>query len=178
MKQRLKYLKIVGIALLSSVFILASNQAIAKENPWLKVSEGTATWLFFDIYKANLYVDKSTRKSLPENFLDDSEPLKLKLCYLKEITPDIFIEGANKVLPKNISPQLKEEVERLHKAYKAVKPGDCYTLKYTPQEGTTLLLNDGPIFNSTEPGFKALYFGIWLGKTPLSDDLKARLVKR
>jgi len=178
MNQRYMFLKSIVFALLTSLFLLTANQALAasaSDNKWFKVSEGTATWLFFDIYQASLYVD-SSKKSLPNNFLEDSESLKLKLCYLKEITPDIFIEGANKVLPKDISPQLKKEVERLHMAYQAVKPGDCYTLKYTPQGGTTLLLNEASIFSSSEPGFKAVYFGIWLGENPLSEDLKANLL--
>ncbi|WP_158661012.1 chalcone isomerase family protein [Thiomicrorhabdus sp. Milos-T2] len=181
MNQRYMFLKSIVFAFFTSLFLLTANQASAasaasaSDNKWFKVSEGTATWLFFDIYQASLYVD-SSKKSLPNNFLEDSELLKLKLCYLKEITPDIFIEGANKVLPKDISPQLKKEVERLHMAYKAVKPGDCYTLKYTPQDGTTLLLNDVPIFSSSAPGFKAVYFGIWLGENPLSEDLKSNLI--
>ncbi|HHS99902.1 MAG TPA: hypothetical protein ENK73_03505, partial [Thiomicrospira sp.] len=59
---------------------------------WKKISTGTATWLFMDIYNATLFAQQET---LPVNFLDDGVPLKLQLCYLKPITPDIFIEGAN-----------------------------------------------------------------------------------
>lgn len=154
-----------------------TTAGVAKPEPqswvWQKVSEGTATWFFMDIYNATLFSNKA---KLPTNFLADNVPLKLKLCYLKAITPDIFIEGANAKLPEKLSPALKNEVQSLHDAYKAVKPGDCYELEYTPVQGTVLNLNGKTLFRSQVPNFKRLYFGIWLGGNPLSDSLKQSLV--
>ncbi|MEA1989343.1 MAG: chalcone isomerase family protein [Pseudomonadota bacterium] len=140
---------------------------------WNKVSSGTATWFFMDIYEATLYANQS---KLPTHFLQDGIALKLQLCYLKSITPDIFIEGANAKLPENLSIELKQEVARLHQAYQAVEPGDCYDLEYTQNRGTHLKFNGQSVFSSAQPDFKSVYFGIWLGDNPLSEPLKQSLI--
>lgn len=157
----------------------------AAKVEWQLVSTATATWMWLDIYDASLYVaaqplsDLSTLEALPilsKDFLRDELPLKLSLCYLKPISSDIFIEGASEVLPKTLAPSLQAEVNRLHQAYQRVKPGDCYALEYTMEQGTALKLNDKLIFNSKMPGFKTIYFGIWLGDNPLSKALKMGLL--
>jgi hypothetical protein len=70
---------------------------------------------------------------------------------------------------------LRAEVERLHASYQAVKPNDCYTLRYE-NSVTELLLNQQTVFQSSLPEFKQVYFGVWLGEKPLSDKLKAALL--
>lgn len=159
---------------LSSDQVTAPNSAAKVE--WQLVSTATATWMWLDIYQASLYTAAKTLPFLPRDFLSDKEPLKLTLCYLKPISSDIFIEGASEVLPKALAPSLQAEVNRLHQAYQPVEPGDCYALEYTIEQGTALKLNDKLIFNSKMPGFKAIYFGIWLGDNPLSEALKMGLL--
>jgi len=151
---------------------------------WQAYSQGMATWLFLDVYQASLFVDKHANfkdddsQKLQQTLLADSTPLKLKLCYAREVTPSQFIEGANHVLPKNISPLLKEQVDALHSRYQTVQKGDCYELVYTPNNlQTELRLNNKPVFDTQVKGFKALYFGVWLGDNPLSESLKASLLK-
>ena len=139
---------------------------------WKPVGEGVATWMFMDIYQAKLYRPEGVPK---QTALTDDAPLKLELCYYKSITPDIFEQGANESLPAQLSPALRAEVERLHASYQAVKPNDCYTLRYE-NSVTELLLNQRVLFQSKLPEFKQVYFGVWLGEKPLSDKLKATLL--
>lgn len=139
---------------------------------WKPVGEGVATWMFMDIYQAKLYRPEGVAK---QTALTDNAPLKLELCYYKSLTPDIFVQGANESLPAQLSPALRAEVERLHASYQAVKPNDCYTLRYE-NSVTELLLNQRVLFQSKLPEFKQVYFGVWLGEKPLSDKLKATLL--
>ncbi len=139
---------------------------------WKLVGDGVATWMFMDIYQAKLYRPEGVSK---QTALSDDAPLKLELCYYKSITPDIFVQGANDSLPTSLSPTLRAEVERLHVSYQAVKPNDCYTLRYANSQ-TELLLNEKVVFQSKLPAFKQVYFGVWLGDNPLSDKLKAALL--
>jgi len=168
---KIKDMMVFVAVLLVSSDVYANDKPNSKE--WYLISNATATWMWLDIYEADLYANSS---KLPNDFLDDGVPLKLTLCYLRSMTPDIFIEGANQALPSDLSLQLQGEVNRLHDAYQAVNSGDCYSLVYKPNIGTQLLLNDTLVFNSKELGFKALYFGVWLGDTPLSNSLKESLV--
>lgn len=139
---------------------------------WKPVGEGVATWMFMDIYQAKLYRPEGVAK---QTALTDNAPLKLELCYYKSLTPDIFVQGANESLPAQLSPALRAEVERLHASYQAVKPNDCYTLRYE-NSVTELLLNQRVLFQSKLSEFKQVYFGVWLGEKPLSDKLKATLL--
>lgn len=156
------------------VGLLALWVALAQASVvWKQVGEGIATWMFMDIYQAKLYRPDGVSK---QTALTDKAPLKLELCYYKSITPDIFVQGANEALPAQLSPALRAEVDRLHASYEAVKPNDCYTLRYG-NSVTELLLNDKRVFQSSLPEFKQVYFGVWLGDNPLSDKLKATLLK-
>jgi hypothetical protein len=139
---------------------------------WKPVGEGVATWMFMDIYQAKLYRPEGMSK---QTALHDNAPLKLEFCYYKSITPDMFIQGANEALPAQLSASLRAEVDRLHASYQAVKPNDCYTLRYE-NAVTELLLNNKRVFQSSLPEFKQVYFGVWLGDNPLSEKLKASLM--
>lgn len=160
----------LSVQLTAALFLVTS---LAQASViWKPVGEGIATWMFMDIYQAKLYRPEGMSK---QSALTDNAPLKLELCYYKSITPDIFVQGANEALPVQLSPALRAEVERLHASYEAVKPNDCYTLRYE-NSVTELLLNNRSVFQSKLPEFKQVYFGVWLGEKPLSDKLKATLL--
>lgn len=146
----------------------------ANSSDWQARSQATATWMWFDIYNATLFTKPEFNQS---RLLADDEPLKLQLCYLKSIGRGDLIKGAEAVLDKNLSTDLKTAVDALHKNYVDVEPGDCYVLEYAPQTGTQLKLNGKLAFESKMPGFKSVYFGIWLGQNALSDTLKNTLLE-
>jgi hypothetical protein len=154
---------------------VASVSAETAESPveWQKRSQATATWMWLDIYEASLFTTSDFNQA---KLLDDSEPLKLQLCYLKSIGKDDLAKGAEAVLPKRLSPDLTQAVAGLHENYQDVSPGDCYVLEYRPDSGTQLKLNNKLAFATQKKGFKSVYFGIWLGDNPLSADLKEALL--
>lgn len=155
---------------LSTPTIQASQQTPATN--WPLQGKTTATWMWMDIYTAELY-----GPDLQGDFLHNQQPLALQLCYLKDIDADILIEGARAHLPEKLSQPLQAEVDRLHRAYVDVTAGDCYRLQY--QGGKTqLLLNGQEVFVSNQQDFKPHYFGIWLGDNPLSAEVKAELLSR
>lgn len=140
----------------------------------ITVGEGTARWGFFKLYDASLRVAPGL---VANELLHDTHPTQLELCYARDLTVKNFVDGANHALPTNLSAELRQAVDRLHQAYRPVKAGDCYLLDYAPQRGTRLLLNGESLVQIKTAGFKAVYFGIWLGEKPLSDSLKTALVR-
>lgn len=165
-----------------------NNQVLLSPN-WQEYSQGIATWMWFEVYQAALFIDANSRldsalagetyKLSSQQLLAEERSLKLQLCYAREVTPKQFIEGANHVLPGNLSPALKKQVEVLHNAYQTVKKGDCYSLIYNNQtKKTQLKLNDKLVFSTNLKGFKQVYFGIWIGDNPLSSRLKNALLKK
>lgn len=154
-------------------FILLALASAASANV-TQVGEGVARWGLFKLYHAAFFTE--TQVSLRQALADD-KPARLELCYLRELSVENFIEGAQTVLPDSLTAELQAAVIRLHQAYQAVQPGDCYHLDYQPDQGTALLLNGKELVRVSTPGFKALYFGIWLGDKPLSAQLKRDLTQ-
>ena len=53
-----------------------------------------------------------------------------------------------------------------------VKESDTMTFTYTPERGTTLLVDAKELGTFAGKGFADAVFSIWLGATPPSEDLK------
>ncbi|UQB42558.1 chalcone isomerase family protein [Thiomicrospira microaerophila] len=156
-------------------FILITPLTSWAQTQWQPLGEGTARWGLFKLYDATLLAPKETTR---ETLMADETPLKLKLCYARSLTVDNFVTGANHVLAKQtLSPALQQAVDQLHAAYQAVDKGDCYVLLHQPEQGTSLVLNDQTLTTLNTPGFKAVYFGIWLREQPLSEALKNALLE-
>lgn len=164
-------MKPYGLAI-ALLFSLTSGFAQAD---WLILGEGTARWGLFKLYDAKVSAPKNISA---DTLLDDSTELKLELCYHRRLTVDNFVDGANHVLEKQaLTPTLQQAVDKLHQAYQPVDKGDCYVLAYQPNQGTRLILNQKTLVTVDTPGFKATYFGIWLGEQPLSNTLKNALLE-
>lgn len=152
--------------------LLLSNQALAKLT---KVGAGEAHWGFIKLYDASFFVEKGAK---PADYLADNTPAQLRLCYARKLTVQNFIDGANHALPKDLPQAQRAAVAKLHKSYRPVNKGDCYTLDYKPTQGTKLKFNDKTLTTIHTKGFKRTYFGIWLGEKPLSKTLKAKLLSK
>ena len=158
----------LGLALLFSMGTLQASS-------WQTLGEGTARWGLFKLYDAKLLAPPGLVKA---QLLEDTTPLKLELCYARRLTVDNFVDGANHVLQnQDLTPELQLAVERLHQAYQPVNKDDCYWLEHQPEQGTSLILNQQALVTIDTPGFKAVYFGIWLGEQPLSAPLKNKLLR-
>ena len=153
--------------------LLGLTQPVLSSQNWLVAGEGTARWGFIKLYDASLRMPPSTTR---QSLLADDAPLQLEFCYARSLTVDNFVDGANQVLPDNLPTDLARAVAQLHQAYQPVSQGDCYVLDYQPEIGTALILNDNELTRISTPGFKAIYFGIWIGDNPLSDRLKNNLL--
>lgn len=154
-------------------FILLALGNMAHAN-LAQVGAGTARWGLFKVYDAAFFTDANVTL---EQALTEQTPARLELCYARSLSAENFIEGASYGLPKSLSDELQQAVNRLHAAYQAVKQGDCYQLDFQPEQGTRLLLNGRELVRIEIAEFKALYFGIWLGPRPLSVQLKRDLTQ-
>lgn len=157
--------------ILCCVFLLMLS-SLANAN-LTEVGAGTARWGIFKVYEAQFFTENN---STLEQALSERTSARLELCYARDLSVENFIEGAQQSLPERLTADLQQAVDRLHAAYQPVKQGDCYHLDFQPEQGTRLILNGKTLVQIDTPGFKALYFGIWLGKQPLSESLKRNLI--
>lgn len=164
----------LGILSLSALMGLLPG--LAKSAEWQPVGEATAYWAgLIPVYDAQLEAPSDVALN---TLLSDDTPLKLQLCYRVKLTQSEFIQAAEQALPKSLSPAHQKAVNSLHQRYQTVQPNDCYQLVYAPQTGVELRLNNVVQYRDKTPGFKAVYFGIWLGDAPLSDSVKADLTEK
>lgn len=155
---------------IASTFLFAFT---ANAQSLVTTGEGTARWGFIKLYDAKLKLPAGTK---PDEVLTDQVAAQLELCYARSLSVNNFVDGANHALPDNLTPEHQQAVERLHAAYQDVNKNDCYQLAHTPDLGTALILNGQELVRIKTPGFKAVYFGVWLGESPLSDKLKTQLL--
>lgn len=145
----------------------------AQAQSLITIGEGTARWGFIKLYDAKLKLPDNVQS---KDVLADQIPAQLELCYARSLSVNNFIDGANHALPENLTAEHQQAVARLHAAYQPVNKNDCYLLEHTPELGTALILNGQELVRINTPGFKAVYFGIWIGDEPLSDKLKTQLL--
>ena len=173
-----KYPKLAGAVFVVLMLMASTEMAKAIDHPQTnnlkQVGQATAYWAsFIPVYDASLMVSENTNRN---NLLAEDTAIELQLCYRTSLTADDFIEAAQQALPNPLPTDIQLAVDRLHQAYEGVKPSDCYQLVYHPETGTELRLNQTLKFQDQTPGFKATYFGIWLGNKPLSKEVKSKLM--
>ncbi|SFR62790.1 chalcone isomerase family protein [Thiomicrospira sp. ALE5] len=159
---------------LLALMLTGLTQPVLSSQNWLTTGEGTARWGLIKLYDATLRVAPGMNH---QTLLSDTTPLQLELCYARSLTVENFVDGANHALPDNLTAELNRAVEKLHQAYQPVSQGDCYLLDHAPERGTALILNGQELVRINTPGFKAVYFGIWIGESPLSNRLKNNLLR-
>lgn len=110
------------------------------------------------------------RASSEANFQDPlgNFPKELEFVYARNLEREQLIEAADKILNKTYSEselqKIEDQIGAINEAYKDVRPGDRYTLRYDPDKQTTTLSKNGQLVTET-PGkeFQRIYFSIWLG---------------
>ncbi len=171
----------------SLLFLLALPLAAAIDVPasldeddvrFALVGKGTFRWKRIVLaYDACLHGPAGTESST--NLLEGG-PLRLEIHYRREFSAADIVSGGNALLRRNISAELYQKLEsrleKLNRAYVSVKPGDRYTLTFTPEKGTTLRLNGRPLVTVEGADFAAAYFRIWLGADPISPALRDQLL--
>lgn len=141
---------------------------------------GIAKYLgFITVYRATLLTGADMQE---ESVLSASTSRCLKLQYEVSVKAEDFVLTADTVLARQHSAatlsRLKNDIERLHRAYTDVNAGDVYTMCYSAFDQTTRLsLNGVEQVAVPSAEFASIYFGIWLGpEKPLDDRLRNNLL--
>ena len=132
--------------------------------------------MLFDVYAGAFYLQEGRSG---QAWAEDLAK-RLELSYFREIKSSDFTDTSIKLLKHNLpEPEYRGLAERLQTfclLFQNVKPGDHYTLTYTPGNGTELSLNNQPLGSVPGSDFAAAYFGLWLGKNPINVAFRDRLL--
>ncbi|MCJ8167720.1 chalcone isomerase family protein [Atopomonas sediminilitoris] len=137
-------------------------------------------YLWVDVYRAALYLPASTTPQA-DDVLSPALSKRLELAYLYALKRDDLIEAAWQTLRRQHSQtllkRLQSDIDQLHEAFTAIKPGDHYSLDYNANNQTlTLRFNQQVVFSRANAELAQVYLGIWLGPEGLSDALRAALI--
>lgn len=147
------------------------------EQPLLLRNQSVLTYLLFDVYAAAFYSPQSIS---PLEAVTERSDRHLELYYFRDIDRDDVIKAAWITLERQHDPaqleQLRPEVDRLHAAFRDIRSGDRYALRYRQEEGLSLLRNGEEVFQSDDPQLADAYLGIWLAPDGLSDSLRSALL--
>ncbi len=185
-----------NVILMTVCTLLLSIPAGAREIAGVDVSEevvqanGTTLHLngagirykfFFKIYIAALYLEKISSDAEQVIQSDGGKQMVMHFLY-DEVEKDDLIEAWNDGFEENGSPaqlaELSGQIAAFNALFDTVKAGDTIILDYIPGTGTSVAIrgeNKGTIAGKP---FNDLLLSIWLGKEPVSDDLRDNLLGR
>ena len=134
---------------------------------------------FFKIYIAALYVENTSNDADQIIHAKTGKRIHMHFLY-DEVTKDKLVAGWLDGFESNLSKQqyrvLKPKIEQFNQMFETVKRGDQIFLDFIPGRGTRVTIKDRPqtIIEGSE--FYAALMKIWLGDSPVTQDLKNDLL--
>ena len=150
----------------------------AADNQLVRIGQGTARYAgFIPVYDAILYAQADVPA---DNILEPAVAKRLEIVYRVSLEADKMIMAAERTLARQHSEdqlaRWRSEITTLHRSYRDVRSGDRYALVFDPSDGLRLEFNGQKLASVNSAEFAQLYFGIWLGNSPLSDRLRSALL--
>ena len=129
----------------------------------------------FDAYVAAFYATSRDPMQDPLG----TEPRRLEIEYFWALKAEQFASATIEGISANVSERefaaLEPTIKRFNSHYEDIEPGDRYALTFA--NGATELAKNGRALGTVEGrDFGSAIFAIWLGKEPLSHDLKTDLL--
>lgn len=135
--------------------------------------------LFIKVYIGELYL--VNKQSEVATLLGDDSPRRLVMHFLyDEVGKDKLVDGWNDGFKGNGSEDqlagLSGQIESFNALFETVKKGDQIILDYIPGAGTSVVIRGEE--KGVIPGkeFNDLLLSIWLGKKPVTKDLRDDLL--
>lgn len=137
-----------------------------------KSGEGEMTYLFWNLYKAELYVSPTNNNS--ENVGETA----LKITYQKSISSKALIEATKDQWEHlNYPPkEIDRWINALSRLLPKVSPKDTLTILVDSNKISYLYLNLTEIGVIKDPGFGPAFLSIWLSKETSEPKLRKKLL--
>lgn len=134
---------------------------------------GTRTqWFFIELYRLGLYLPRDVRDPQAIQQPDVPKALHAQIRYDGSL-PDRIPQAWR----SELMPALTEQQQHaLRRHYQTLSQGDVITITYAPGTGTVVRVNGTPIFEDTGHEVMAAFLDLWIGRNPVSEDLKQALL--
>ena len=151
---------------------------ISAEGKSLKLNGiGLRKKAIFKVYVAGLYVENTSKDA---NTVIKSDQVKqVKMVMLRDLEKAKIVDAVKDGFEKNNKAQMPALQERLNNftaSIPDVKKGDTLTLTYVPGKGTSVTSKTGQALSVQGKDFADALFSVWLGKEPVSEDLREEML--
>ncbi len=132
--------------------------------------------LFIEAYAGALYLPEEIDGSRALDDVAKQLVLEYRVSISSEDLAKATLEQIRSSVSSQTFTQLLPDIEALNRLYKSVKPGDRYSLTYTPGTGTQLIHNKTLLGTIKGAEFAKAMFGIWIGSNPIDTRFRDRLL--
>lgn len=140
---------------------------------------GIRSKFFFKVYVGALYLESVSQEVTTVINRDVGKQLIMHFLY-KEVSRDDLVEAWNVGFNSNGSAdqlnKLSSEINAFNDMFETVKSGDRIVLDYTPAGGTSVFIREELKGVIEGKAFNDLLLSIWLGKSPVDEDLRDELL--
>jgi hypothetical protein len=154
---------------------LCSLTAQAMPDNTKLVGQGQFSYLFWDLYQAQLYTADGSWSNYQQ-----SSPVVLKLTYQRDISKADFIEATVdqwEHLQGKVSGQHQDWANQLDKLWTDVKKGDQLSCVLLPDSTVQFYFNDKLLGDVTDPAFGPAFLDIWLSDKTSAPKLRRQLLQ-
>ena len=129
--------------------------------------------IVFNVYVGGLYLE--TKSSDPAAILAADTTRRVDMMVMRNLDKGTIVDAIKNGVERNSPsalPALKERLDNLAAVIPDLKDGQKLTIVYIPGKGTRV--EGAGVKEFTAPGkdFADAIFQVWLGKTPVDEDLK------
>lgn len=166
------------IALAGEAAGVKMPDTITVEGKTLKLNGiGLRKKLMFKVYVAGLYVETPT--NAPEAIISSDQVKQVRLHILRNLKASQVTEAIEEGFEKNSKAQmgaLKDRLAKFSAMFSDVSEGDAILMTYVPGKGSSVSIKGAEKGIVEGKDFSDALFSVWLGPSPVQEDLKKALV--
>lgn len=174
-------MKIALVSLLVAVPALAGELSGVKMSDQVTVDGkqlalngmGLRKKFVFKVYVAGLYVEQKSKSGDEIIAADTVKRVDMKM--LRELDKKAIIDAIRGGFEKNAGdklPALKDRLDKFMAVIPNLKDGETLSVVYSPGKGTRVEGTKGEAYQAEGKDFADALFSVWVGKTPVDEDLK------
>jgi len=134
--------------------------------------------LWFKVYLASFYLENPVDDGAQAISSDQIKQVRMHM--LRDLERDKIVEAVQEGFQKNSGPDMPRLQSRLNSFLEAIpdlKGGQQILITYFPGTGTVLKAGRGDEITVPGKDFADALFSVWLGKSPVDDDLKGEMLR-
>src|SRR5438105_14276361 len=158
--------------------VVAPPQIEVAGKPLQLLGMGLRKKLFFKVYLASLYVEAPADDAAQ---IVSSEQIKrVQMNMLRDLERGKIVEAVQQGFERNSAaamPGLQARLDQFLAAIPDLKEGQTIVITYLPGRGTLLKAGAGEEISVPGKDFADALFSVWLGRSPVDDELKNEMMK-